>query len=64
MSSIIDADPFNNVFTATKGNSTMQGVVTAIYELGEYSQIESHGDIRLIHDSRLPWRRSVHSSIR
>ncbi|EAW09001.1 hexose carrier protein [Aspergillus clavatus NRRL 1] len=34
MSSIIDADPFNNVFTATKGNSTMQGVVTAIYELG------------------------------
>jgi hypothetical protein len=42
----------------------MQGVVTAIYELGEYSQIESHGDIRLIHDSRLPWRRSVHSSIR
>ncbi|RHZ50984.1 sugar porter family MFS transporter [Aspergillus thermomutatus] len=34
MSSIIDADPFNNVFTATRGNSTMQGVVTAIYELG------------------------------
>ncbi|GIJ92484.1 hypothetical protein Asppvi_001761 [Aspergillus pseudoviridinutans] len=34
MSSIIDSDPFNNVFTATKGNSTMQGVVTAIYELG------------------------------
>ncbi|KAF7122287.1 hypothetical protein CNMCM5793_000244 [Aspergillus hiratsukae] len=34
MSSIIDADPFNNVFTATKDNSTMQGVVTAIYELG------------------------------
>ncbi|PKX89128.1 hexose carrier protein [Aspergillus novofumigatus IBT 16806] len=34
MSSIIDADPFNDVFTATKGNSTMQGVVTAIYELG------------------------------
>lgn len=49
MSSIIDADPFNNVFTATKGNSTMQGVVTAIYELGEYSRSKAHGDIRLIH---------------
>ncbi|KAJ5374389.1 Major facilitator superfamily domain general substrate transporter [Penicillium concentricum] len=34
MSSIIDAKPFNDVFTATRGNSTMQGVVTAIYELG------------------------------
>lgn len=34
MSSIIDAEPFNNVFTATKNSSTMQGVVTAIYELG------------------------------
>ncbi|KAJ5915834.1 hexose carrier protein [Penicillium verhagenii] len=34
MSSIIDADPFNDIFTATKDNSTMQGVVTAIYELG------------------------------
>ncbi|OOF91458.1 hypothetical protein ASPCADRAFT_177520 [Aspergillus carbonarius ITEM 5010] len=34
MSSIIDADPFNDVFTATRDNSTMQGVVTAIYELG------------------------------
>lgn len=36
MSSIIDAEPFNNVFTATKNNSTMQGVVTAIYELGMF----------------------------
>ncbi|KAA8649322.1 hypothetical protein EYZ11_011634 [Aspergillus tanneri] len=34
MSGIIDADPFNDVFTATRNNSTMQGVVTAIYELG------------------------------
>ncbi|KAB8227616.1 general substrate transporter [Aspergillus alliaceus] len=34
MSSIIDAKPFNDVFHATKDNSTMQGVVTAIYELG------------------------------
>ncbi|KAF7592373.1 hypothetical protein BBP40_000357 [Aspergillus hancockii] len=34
MSSIIDAKPFNDVFTATRDNSTMQGVVTAIYELG------------------------------
>lgn len=33
MSSIIDAEPFHDVFTATK-DSTMQGVVTAIYELG------------------------------
>lgn len=63
MSSIIDADPFNNVFTATKGNSTMQGVVTAIYELGEYRRSKAHGDIQLIRDSRLSWRRSVHSSI-
>ncbi|PKY05769.1 general substrate transporter [Aspergillus campestris IBT 28561] len=34
MSGIIDAKPFNDVFTATRDNSTMQGVVTAIYELG------------------------------
>ncbi|KAE8354339.1 general substrate transporter [Aspergillus coremiiformis] len=34
MSGIIDAHPFNDVFTATKNNSTIQGVVTAIYELG------------------------------
>lgn len=37
MSGIIDADPFNDIFTATKDNSTMQGVVTAIYELGTFS---------------------------
>lgn len=36
MSSIIDADPFNDIFTATRDNSTIQGVVTAIYELGRY----------------------------
>ncbi|PYI04463.1 hexose carrier protein [Aspergillus sclerotiicarbonarius CBS 121057] len=34
MSGIIDAKPFNDVFTATKDNSTMQGTVTAIYEIG------------------------------
>ncbi|THC95083.1 hypothetical protein EYZ11_005441 [Aspergillus tanneri] len=34
MSSIIAAAPFNDVFTATKDNSTMQGTVTAIYEIG------------------------------
>ncbi|KKK12881.1 hypothetical protein P175DRAFT_0435517 [Aspergillus ochraceoroseus IBT 24754] len=34
MSSIINATDFNNVFTATRGNSTMQGTVTAIYEIG------------------------------
>jgi hypothetical protein len=36
MSSIIDAQPFNDVFTATRGNSTMQGTVTAIYEIGMF----------------------------
>ncbi|SPQ18452.1 70639377-e999-4285-b29b-00ce92b83fdd [Thermothielavioides terrestris] len=34
MSGIITAPAFNNVFTATKDDSTMQGLVTAIYELG------------------------------
>ena len=34
MSGIIDAKPFNNVFKATKNNSTMQGTVTALYEIG------------------------------
>lgn len=34
MSGIITAPAFNNLFTATKGNSTMQGFVTAIYEIG------------------------------
>lgn len=34
MSGIITAPAFNNVFTATKDDSTMQGLVTAIYEIG------------------------------
>ncbi|AEO53730.1 hypothetical protein MYCTH_2295444 [Thermothelomyces thermophilus ATCC 42464] len=34
MSGIITAPAFNDVFTATKDNPTMQGLVTAIYELG------------------------------
>ena len=34
MSGIISDAAFNDVFTATKGDSTMQGLVTAIYELG------------------------------
>jgi hypothetical protein len=34
MSGIISATPFNDVFTATKGDNTMQALVTAIYELG------------------------------
>jgi len=34
MSGIIDARPFGEVFTQVQGDSTIQGVVTAIYELG------------------------------
>ncbi|KAK3393309.1 hypothetical protein B0H63DRAFT_15404 [Podospora didyma] len=34
MSGIITAPAFNNVFEATRDNSTMQGFVTAIYEIG------------------------------
>ncbi|KAK0632691.1 general substrate transporter [Immersiella caudata] len=34
MSGIITAKPFNDVFEATRDNSTMQGTVTAIYEIG------------------------------
>ncbi|KAH8666660.1 sugar transporter [Xylariales sp. PMI_506] len=34
MSGIISAAPFNDMFVATKNNSTMQGTVTAIYEIG------------------------------
>ena len=34
MSGIITAPAFNDLFTATKENSTMQGFVTAIYEIG------------------------------
>lgn len=34
MSGIITAPPFNSLFPATKDNSTMQGFVTAIYEIG------------------------------
>jgi len=39
MSSIIDAKPFNTVFPATDNDSTMQGTVTAIYEVGEYQAV-------------------------
>lgn len=34
MSGIISDKHFNNVFTATKGNSVMQATVTAVYEVG------------------------------
>ncbi|KAL6238235.1 hypothetical protein BDW75DRAFT_237539 [Aspergillus navahoensis] len=34
MSGIISDEAFNNVFTATKDNATMQALVTAVYELG------------------------------
>ncbi|KAK3497386.1 sugar transporter [Neurospora hispaniola] len=34
MSGIITAPAFNNFFTPTKDNSTMQGLITAIYEIG------------------------------
>jgi hypothetical protein len=34
MSGIISAKPFNDVFPATRSNSAMQGLVTAIYEVG------------------------------
>ena len=34
MSGIITAPAFNNMFEATRDNATMQGTVTAIYEIG------------------------------
>jgi MFS family permease len=34
MSGIIAAPAFNNLFTATRDNPSMQGFVTAIYEIG------------------------------
>lgn len=34
MSGIISAKAFNDIFTATRGNDTMQALVTAVYELG------------------------------
>lgn len=34
MSGIITASPFNDMFQATRDNSTMQGFTTAIYEIG------------------------------
>lgn len=36
MSGIIDAEPFAMVLPQVKDNSTIQGVVTAIYELGTF----------------------------
>jgi hypothetical protein len=36
MSGIISDKAFNNVFTATKDNDTMQALVTAVYELGSW----------------------------
>lgn len=35
MSGIITAPPFASVLKETKGNSTMQGFVTAIFEIGK-----------------------------
>lgn len=35
MSSIIDASDFTDILTELRGNSTMQGTVTALYEIGK-----------------------------
>lgn len=35
MSGIISDPAFNDMFTATKGDSVMQATVTAVYEVGE-----------------------------
>ena len=61
MSSIIDADPFNDVFTATRDNSTMQGVVTAIYELGMCRSFEL---LAYSNHPRLPWRGPLYLGLR
>lgn len=36
MSSIIDAPAFTDVLTELRDNATMQGTVTAIYEIGKF----------------------------
>lgn len=36
MSGIISDTAFEDLFTATKGNSTMQALVTSVYELGSW----------------------------
>lgn len=35
MSGIISDPAFNNVFTATKDDNTMQATVTSVYEVGQ-----------------------------
>lgn len=37
MSGIISDTAFQDLFTATKGNATMQALVTSVYELGSYT---------------------------
>lgn len=39
MSGIISADAFNTYFPETKDDSTYQGFVTAIYEIGTYFEL-------------------------
>jgi len=39
MSSIIDAPDFTDILTELRGNSTMQGTVTALYEIGQLTII-------------------------
>lgn len=51
MSGIIDAKPFNNVFKATKNNSTMQGTVTALYEIGKCSNSAESGTVHCVAES-------------
>lgn len=36
MSGIISDPAFNDMFTATKGDNTMQATVTAVYEVGQW----------------------------
>lgn len=43
MSGIISAKPFNDVFPATRDNATMQGFVTAIYEIGMSNLADTDG---------------------
>lgn len=49
MSGIISDPAFNNMFTATRGDNTMQATVTAVYEVGRTPQSTASSPRQLTH---------------
>jgi hypothetical protein len=63
MSSIIDSNAFFTLLPQLNGNSTLQGTVTALYEIGMFRQLEKCVISLWLIYSRMSHRRCLHAHL-